>query len=596
MIRDLDQVSAALPEVDVAIVGSGPAGMTLARELAGAGLSIMVLESGLRRVTARGDALRATEHEGIAIKEYSRERVLGGSSSTWAGLSSPMDAIDLVPRPWLQSSGWPLARDELLPLWQAAAERYRFAPLSRYEPGGFDEVKASGAPPPRWDELEEKVFLAADPPQDFGAEHADVFERPGVELLLDATLLSLSSDGAADAVRSARLVTRSGQQHELRARVFVLAAGGIENTRLLLLSTDGCAAGLGNERDQVGRWFMNHPKNYHGVITLAEPVRELPWHFGCMAGGHAGYAGLRLSDEAQARDGLLNSYVRFEPLFPWSDSEGVEAFVLMAKKSGALLSAFKRRNKGKVTSLRDYSETGDDSELQNARKTAWQRLGLVGRVLLEAPSVARYVHSRLREGRAPLVNRVRLRNFMEMEPQPEQRVVLGQAKDLNGSPLPRVMHAPSERDRRSMAAVHEALARELQRNGFGRLDGALRPDASPWPIDQDASHHMGATRMGADPATSVVNADLRLHETDNVYLAGASVFPTSGCANPTFTLVALSIRLAAHLKARLGVPSGAGATPASASPSAASSLHTSSPDTSAQAAPNPTAASPEEPS
>lgn len=77
-------------------------------------------------------------------------------------------------------------------------------------------------------------------------------------------------------------------------------------------------------------------------------------------------------------------------------------------------------------------------------------------------------------------------------------------------------------------------------------------DVDPWPIDQDASHHMGTTRMGADPASSVVDARQRVHDVANVYLAGASVFPTSGCANPTFTLTALSIRLAEHLREELG--------------------------------------------
>jgi choline dehydrogenase-like flavoprotein len=146
---------------------------------------------------------------------------------------------------------------------------------------------------------------------------------------------------------------------------------------------------------------------------------------------------------------------------------------------------------------------------------------------------------------------------MEMEPNPENRVVLAGELDAYGQPLPLVRHRCSERDRRSLVALHEALAEELPRAGVGRLESDLSA-AEPWPIDQDASHHMGTTRMGSDPRQSVVDPALRLHGVANVYLAGASVFPASGCANPTFTIVALSIRLARQLARTVqALPAGA---------------------------------------
>jgi choline dehydrogenase-like flavoprotein len=136
---------------------------------------------------------------------------------------------------------------------------------------------------------------------------------------------------------------------------------------------------------------------------------------------------------------------------------------------------------------------------------------------------------------------------MEMEPDPENRVTLAADLDPYGQPVPLVRHRSSELGRRSLIALHAALGEELERCAIGRLESDLA-SADPWPIDQDASHHMGTTRMGTDPRSSVVDPDLRLHAVPNVFLAGASVFPTSGCANPTFTIVALSIRLARHLQ------------------------------------------------
>jgi choline dehydrogenase-like flavoprotein len=548
MIHDLGRdCPAYLPDYDLCIVGSGPAGATLAAELAGRGLSICVLESGGLATTPYGDRLRRTQSEGIRIKSWSRERVLGGASTTWAGLSSPFDPIDFAPRDWLRVPGWPLEREELM-AWYAQAERYRFPNLRSYGPEGFGALRARGDRQPSWEGLEEKIFLAADPPQNFGREQRAVFEREDVALYLDASVLELQ--GARGRIERARVRTSQGEERTLAAGAFVLAAGGLENARLLLLSRDLCAAGLGNERDQVGRCLMNHPKNYHGLLELREPLRSLPYFFGCLWKGFAGYAGLRLSEAQQAQRGVLNSYVRFEPLFPWSDSRGVESLVAMVKKTKVVLSAFKAGRKDELIELRDYSETGDDSELQNERLDARGWLGLCWNVAADAPRVSRYALHRLQGRKAPWVRRARLRNFMEMEPHPDNRVRLGSELDEHGQPLPLVQHACTERDRRSLIELHAALERELPRAGLGALDTRLA-QASPWPIDQDASHHMGATRMGTDPAHSVVDRDLRLHEVENVWVAGASVLPTSGCANPTFTLVALSIRLARQLEQRL---------------------------------------------
>lgn len=549
MIADLSKSAAELPEYDLCIVGSGPAGATVAAELAGQGLSICVLESGRLRVTRHGDALKQVESTGIHIKDHSRERVLGGASTTWSGLSSPLDETDLVPRPWLRHSGWPISGSELFPYYEQAAERYRFPATSLFGPAGLGALRGPGVFAPEWQSLEEKTFLACSDPQDFSQEVREIYERGDVDLYLDATVLHLegqTTEAGGQRVSAANLRSRDGAEHRLRARVFVLGTGGIENARLLLNSRDLCAAGLGNERDQVGRYLMNHPKNYHGIVHLTDPVEDVPYFFGSLHKGYAGYAGLRLQPHIQAERELLNSYVRLEPLFPWSDSEGIEALVLLVKRSTFFFKRWKKQREDQVVSLLDYSETGDDSELQNERKGVLGWIGLGFTILFDAPKVARYLFHRL-SGARPQIRRVRLRNFMEMEPSPENRVTLSETRGPYGQPLPAVHHECTENDRRSMLALHEHLVEEFPRVGIGRLETTLAEE-QPWPICQDASHHMGTTRMGTDPATSVVRPDLRLHEVENVYLAGASVFPTSGSANPTYTIVALSIRLAEHLR------------------------------------------------
>lgn len=547
MIADLDDASKSpRPDYDVCIIGSGPAGATLARELSSSGERIAVLESGVLAPTAHGDRLRRVVSDGIRIKDYSRERVLGGASTTWAGLSSPLDEIDFTPRPYVAHSGWPIPRAEILRYYAEAAARYRFPALDAFTEHGFGALRRKGELQPEWKGLDEKIFLAASEPQNYGREWLATYDSDRVDVWIDATVLRLAAEPGSRRMQHAIVRTRGGREVQLRARTFVLATGGIENARLLLQSRDLCAAGLGNERDQVGRHLMNHPKNYHGILHLAHPVSDAPYFFGCLHHGFAGYAGLRMPEAVQRERGLLNSYVRLEPLFPWSDNLGVESLVSLAKKSRFLLGRVKGRQEKEVVALRDYSETGDDSDLQNERKRARDWLRLTAEIARNAPSVASYLYYRLVRRAKPSVTRVRLRNFLEMEPNADNRVTLSKELDAYGQPLPLVRHRATELDRRSLVELHATLAAEFQRTSIGRLETSIA-SADPWPIDQDASHHMGTTRMGTDPKTSVVDLDGRVHGVDNVFAAGASVFPTSGCANPTFTIVALSIRLAEHL-------------------------------------------------
>lgn len=547
MRYDLAQLSTPARSYDVCIVGSGPAGLSLARELAGKGLRLCVLESGRLEPTARGDRLRQVECAGIEIKPWSRERVFGGASTTWAGLSSPLDAIDFESRAWVPHSGWPIHAQDLALGYQRAAEVYRFATVEQLSvSGGLSKLRARGDWQPSWQQLEEKLFLAAAPAQNFATEQGAIFDRDDCDLYYDASVLRLEAERSTARVARAIVRASSGVELALEADRFVLATGGIENARLLLVSQDLCPAGLGNEHDQVGRYLMNHPKNYYGRVLFREPVRSLPYFFGCMAEGYSGYAGLRLVESEQRAQGVLNSYVRLEPLFPWTDSRGVEALVTLAKQSRWMMGRVQAQGRRGVVELRDYAETGDDSELQNQRSGLGRSLSLMGHVLGDFPRVTRYALSRLRSGRKPRVAAARLRNFMEMQPHPENRVTLSRTLDEHGVPLPHVRHTVSELDRRSLIELHARLAQELNAMGSARLESDLA-QAQPWPIDADASHHMGTTRMGKDPATSVVNAQLRVHSVRNLYIAGASVFPTSGCANPTYTIVALSVRLAQHL-------------------------------------------------
>ena len=193
-------------------------------------------------------------------------------------------------------SGWPIDKDELIPYYQAASRRFRFPawPLfidTSWLPDARGRV-------PIWEGLEEKAFLATDPPQNFGLEFASPFKEATIDLVLGATVTNLEGDDSNGEVRGVRLALPRGATLTLHAQAFVLACGGIENARVLLNSSFACPEGLGNDRDQVGRYFMNHRKGNFGVIELGSPAPPLPGYFGFLAfdSGYEGYVGLLLSE------------------------------------------------------------------------------------------------------------------------------------------------------------------------------------------------------------------------------------------------------------------------------------------------------------
>ena len=535
---------------DICIVGSGPAGLTIASELADFGKRIVVLESGKMGKTRYADTLREIKNTGeISIRPSSRERILGGASTTWSGLSAPLDQIDLENRPYLSyPSGWPLSLSDLTPYYRKASQ-YGFPSLESFDGLWLSSARNMGDLTFPSTHILEKTFLALDPPWNFSKKLRSVFEKQNIDLYLDATVTHLSSkkdSGGITLVTTADVRASDGSVRKISARIFVLATGGLENARLLLLSRDISPSGLGNEHDQVGRYLMNHPKGNLGILRLKRPVKNLPHLFGYLHDGWSGYAGIRLQDDTERSLKILNSYLRLEPIFPWTDSHGVATLIVMVKKVKFFLRWWKRKQKDMVQ-LRDWNETGDDQQEERAHNKKINLFTAGWIMITDAPAVYLYLLHRLNNRKEPVVKTIRLRNFMEMEPLPENRLTLSDTLDQNGAPLPTVNLNTSPLDRLSLVELHRIFGEEVEKNNIGTLESSLGT-ANPWPIIAEASHHLGGTRMGTDPSTSVVNSDLQVHGVENLYVCGGSVFPTSGCANPTYTICALAIRLADFLK------------------------------------------------
>ena len=552
MIFDLNKDDVK-KEYDICIVGTGPAGIVLVNELAKTGKKICILESGGIKKSAKTDALRETKSDGIKIKTYSRERVFGGASKTWAGLSSLYDSDDFNSKQWSKYLSWPISYEELLPYYKKAVT-YKFPNINLFSTKSVLSKKIANQTQLFFhnDSLQDKMFISSASPKRF-AEYYDIFvNSDDVDLFLHATVGEIRKDKNNSTSSDGVVVYKSnGDKRFISARKIIIAAGGIDNAVILLNSKSFGLQGLGNGHDVVGRFLMNHPKSNCGIIELHTPIKKAPYYFGAMIDGYAAYAGIQLTKTFREEKQLLNSYLRLEPMFPWSDSKGVESLITIITNSKVIFSNWKKLNKNKLVYLRDYSETGDDSGIKNNHRSVKGFVKLLFYITSDISMVGQYVFYRLFSKLNPSISKVRIRNFMEMEPEWSNRITLSEEVNGLSIPVPIVAHSVTKKDKESMIVLHKVLFDTVSSSNIGVFKSPLLDNSilgKDWPINQDASHYIGTTRMGDNPETSVVDGNCRIHGINNVYVAGSSIFATSGCVNPTLTIAALAIRLAKHLK------------------------------------------------
>ena len=210
-----------LPDYDVCIIGSGPAGLTVANELSSSRLKICVLESGDLRRSSFADEFREVDYQGIKIRNDSRERVFGGTSSTWAGLSSVLEPADLEKKDYISYSGWPISYKELSKYYAKASEIYNFPPLSFYDKDGIKAIKKVGRLSFGSKNIEEKIFVAKSEPQRFAEMFINLFQSDEVDLYLNSTALYFEEDKNSEYVNKVRIFSSEAPDLYLKARVFV---------------------------------------------------------------------------------------------------------------------------------------------------------------------------------------------------------------------------------------------------------------------------------------------------------------------------------------------------------------------------------------
>ncbi len=451
----------SIVDADICIVGSGAAGLAFLQEFFDSSLKICVLESGnLESDTSTVDPLYEIEAVSMPISNASRKRVFGGTTAVWSGRWKRHDDIDFQHRPWIENSGWPIESRSLDQYYLRASEKLH-APNPLFET--TEPTILDGGP------FEKKIFREQSKkylqwgktflPQLTASEHISVY--------CGAHVYKIVKSGSI--VDTVHVKTVGGNEFQVRAKYVVLSAGGLENPRILLLSN------IGNEYDQVGRYYMDHPKGRFGIVTLATSHDVSP----LARSGDGGYRiGFRLSDEEQRKEKILNAHIFIEPLF---EKNVLKRFV-------------KKIFQGHKTSI------------------------------------------------------LSVRNYLEQMPSASNRVYLSAEKDPLGLPKVAVDWHIGELDKKSIIIFHERLKEFLTRQRLGSLSSPFLDSSRVEPKFEDASHHMGTTRMGVDPKYSVVDSNCKVHSIDNLFILGPSVLPTSGHFNPVALTAALSIRLADYMK------------------------------------------------
>ena len=514
-------------ETDVCIVGGGASGITLALEFANAPFDVLLMESGGHKLQHRTQWLYQAENIGRSYydMEFTKQRYLGGASNKWFGRSRPLDEIDFEERPWIKYSGWPFGRKMLDPFYARAAT---ICQLNSYDYNPNSWISEDQEQLPFGDSgVETKIFQFS-PPTRFGEAYIDKIKNTrNIKTFLFSNAVSIYLDPEGKKVERVKFATLQGNRFQVKARYIILAASALENTRLLLLSNNVAPNGIGNDHDLVGRFFMEHPHIFDCALLTPLSPDQIRYYkilnYDAISTNLGTVGALGLTEETLRRERLLNASVFF-----------------VRRKGFKIDDRYFSKGGFALTRLMDT--------LNHTNAPGPQFFGYVWEALKHSKTIAGIIGQRLK-GFTNGETWITLRSQLETVPNPQSRVTLSDKKDRLGMPKLAFNWQLTQQDLESYHRFRGLLFEGLHQAGFQLRKFNHETDESGWPVTMmSGKHHMGTTRMHPDPKMGVVDADCKVHGIENLFIAGSSMFPTSGQANPMLTIVALAIRLADHVK------------------------------------------------
>jgi GMC oxidoreductase/FAD binding domain len=539
-------------ERSVCVIGSGPAGMVLALELARLGCAVTLVESGLRcadeRAQRLSDADRAEEATHAPMADAVMRR-WGGTSHLWGGRCVPLDPLDFETREQVRERGWPISFEEISAYYPMACE-YADCGGPRFSIPQSD----AGAPPlaegfvdgdVRSDQLER--WCAA--PVLVSRLGQWIDSHPQIDVKLGATCVGIDVDHDGRRVIAARLVdtVTSKPQEPVRADCFMLACGGVESTRLLLHFADQVRPPRMDGLAWLGRGYMGHISGKIATVKLSGDPKKTVFGFerdGC----HCVRRRFTLAPDVLRQRGLLNIAMWLDNPAPADPAHrsGILSAAYLALRSpliGPRLAApairkslLARAPSGSLLAHLANLVRAPLSSAEFVALFAWQRY---------------YAYPRLPGFFAcSPANVYALHYHAEQSPWDESRVELAQARDAHGVRRARLSLRFRRSDAQSIVEAHRVLDEHLRSHGIGTLEYAFSDDALVDAVSsqaRDGFHQLGTARMSTGPGSGVCDSHGRVFGMMNLFVSGSALFPTSGQANPTLTILALAIRQASHI-------------------------------------------------
>lgn len=529
---------------DACVAGAGPVGLALALEAAEAGLRVLLLEAG-SETSGRRDKTPAQQHTDTIVDldrhapELQTTRTgVGGASWMWGGRCVTYEPVDFEQRSFVPDSDWPIKIDAIVP-WRSKAQQYLDCGAG---PFAVDEPDWEGLGDLHMSQLERWSRQPKVGPRLLAA----VVAHPRINLLCNAKLIGFEFANDGSTVQGWQ-IRRDGQPATVRADRYVLAAGGMEITRLLLDAQRTMPDAFGGTDGPLGRYYMGHATGSIANVVLADPAdfETLDFH----RDEFDSYVRRRfsLSADGLKKHQLLNTscYLDNPPFYAYGHQNPTLSAVFLALAIGPIgrriiAEGIRQRHIGPPP--RRYLP-----HVVNVLRRPWRAVAdVAGIVRWRYLSKVRKPGFLLRTANGTYA----IHYHSEQVANPDSRIRLDGGTNADGTPSMIIDFRYSDQDIDSVLRFHALLDERLRAAGRGRVEYLDAPQdraASIWEQAIDGFHHIGTTRMSALPGDGVVDADCRVHGIDNLYIASSSVLRTSGEANPTFTTVCLALRLAHHL-------------------------------------------------